>query len=183
MRIFLAFVLAGCLQGQPLVADRASIELARGASAEVAFTMGGRSVSVAELDAASDDDSVASVATFAGALRIDSIGEGTTVIRVGDQGELVDIPTHVSPPAIVAVSITPAMVSVPVEDSVAIAATASDTTGAVLDVSSEATWQVMDPSIAAIDPNAAELRATTPGTTALAASYGGVQVTVPVVVY
>lgn len=178
----IACLLAGCLDAE-LAADRRSLELPRGAGMDVHLTIGDQPVAVGAVTWLVDDPSVVSVErTSDGAdLRVVGSGEGATAVHFGAQGRVIDLPAHVSPPAIVELWIEPVAVEVPLGATVDVRATAMDTTSTLRDVSDATTWRLMDPGVARLDDMA--VVGATPGSTMLQAVLGDVQASAAVTVY
>ena len=178
----LVAMLAGCTEPQ-LAVDKASIDLPRGAGTDVDLTLAGAPLALDELVWVVDDPTIVSVArTSDGSqLRVTAVGEGATTIHLGSHGQIIDVPTHVAPPAFVQLWVDPAAVSTTIGTGVPIHATAIDTTDTIRDVSDLAVWQVMDPAIATLDGNM--VHGATPGHTMVQAVLAdGPQASVPITV-
>jgi hypothetical protein len=157
--------------------------LPRGAGVDVNVKLDTQPVAASALQWLVDDASIVTVSvTSDGArLRVTGAHEGDTVVHVGVQGDVIDLPTHVASPAIVQLWIEPSVVSAPIGTTVEVRTTAIDTTSTIRDVSDSTTWELMDPGVAVVENNA--VLAASAGTTTLQAVVAGVKSTVAVTVY
>ncbi|MEO8846387.1 MAG: hypothetical protein ABI591_18745 [Kofleriaceae bacterium] len=182
MRTFLCLVLAaGCLGDGGFSVDTRAIDVPRGAGVDVAVD-----VELAEVTWLADAALVHIAPTSDGrALRVTGVAEGDTVVHFGAHGDVIDLPTHVAPPAIVQLWIAPVTVSLAIGGDLQIHATAVDTTATILDVRDRTTWQLVDPTIAAFDPTVGHdtVVGKSAGHTTLRAVLDGVESTAPVDVY
>jgi hypothetical protein len=178
----IACLLAGCLDAE-LAADQRSLELPRGAGMDIHLSIGAQPVAVADVTWLIDDPSIVSVERTSDGERLRVVGgsEGDTAVHFGTQGRVIDLPAHVSPPAIVQLWIEPVALEVPRGATVDVRATAMDTTSTLRDVSDATTWQLMDPAVARLDDMAVVGAA--PGSTTLQAVLGGVNASAAVTVY
>ncbi len=174
---------SGCLDRPELAADQHEVAVPRGASIELGVTLDARPVALDELTWLVDDPTIVTVTRSDDGLhlRVQGTLEGDTAVHVGARGEAIDLPAHVSPPTITQIWIEPVEVSAPVGASVAVRATALDTTNTVRDVSDETTWQLVDPDVATLRDHA--VLAAGAGHTTLRAVLAGVQTSAPVTVY
>ena len=175
--------LAACVDQPQLAVDKSSIAVPRGAGTNLDVSLDGQPLALADLVWLVDDSTIATIAPTSdgSALRVGGVGEGVTTIHLGSHGQIIDLPTHVSPPAFVQLWIDPAAVAAPIGTAVAIHATAIDTTDTIRDVSDLTDWQVMDPAIATLDDNM--VHGANAGHTMLQAVLPGTQSSIPITVY
>lgn len=174
-------VLAGCLDERTLAVDVDEVSVPRGAGADLAVTSDGQPLArLDEISLQAEDPAVATVALTSDGthVRITGRGEGETLIHLSYRDQAIAIPTRVSPPAIVLLSIEPSAVTAPIGAMVAIRATALDTTGTLRDVTDTASWDIADPRIARIDADG--LHGMTAGHTTLHAVIEGRSMSVAV---
>jgi hypothetical protein len=176
-------VVSACVAAPELAADQRELAVPRGTGVDVAVTLDDRPVAFDELVWLVDDPTIVRVGRTSDGTRLRVTGalEGDTTVHLGARGEVIDLPAHVAPPAIVQLWIEPVEVSAPVGASVAVRATALDTTSTLRDVSDATTWQLMDPGVATLRNNA--VLAANAGHTTLQAVLAGVQTTAAVTVY
>jgi hypothetical protein len=179
----LAVVLGACLDQAPLTVDKPALDLPRGAATDLAVEHAGQPVPVDDLSWLVDDESIATVTRTSDGdrLRISAVTEGKTSIHLGSHGQVVDIFTHVSPPAFVQLWIEPASITAPIGELVPMRATAIDTTNTIRDVSALTGWQVMNADVATFDAYA--VTGTHSGHTMLQAVLADITSTVPITVY
>lgn len=181
--VILLVTVAACLDQPRITVDKPVVELPRGAGTDVAVSVDGQPFPLDEVVWLVDDPTIASIQRTSDGtrLRIDSVAEGQTTIHIGSHGQVVDVTTHVTPPAFVQLWIEPANVATTIGTGVPIHATAIDTTSTIVDVSNLTSWQVMDPAIATLDRGM--VQGSTPGHTMLQAVLAGTQTSVPITVY
>ena len=166
-------VLGACMDRPQIAVDKPTLDLPLGAASDLAVSEGGEPL--ADAIWLVDDPTIASVTrTDDGErLRVGALAEGKTAVHVGSHGVVVHIPVHVAPPAIVQMWIEPPAVTTTVGAMVPVRATAVDTTSAIVDVTAETGWQLMDPSVATLDD--ANVLGTALGHTVLRAALAGTQ--------
>jgi hypothetical protein len=176
-------VLSACIDQAPITVDKPALDLPRGAGTDVRVAQAGQDFPLDELVWLVDDDAIATVTRTSDGdrLRISAVGEGVTSVHVGSHGQVVDIFTHVSPPAFVQLWIEPSVITAPIGEVVPMRATAIDTTNTIRDVSDLTGWQVMDTGVATLDAHA--ITGTHSGHTMLQAVLADTATTVPITVY
>ena len=181
--LVLGAVLGACMDQPPLTVDKPAVDLPRGAGTDLVVMQDGRPFPLQDLVWLVDDDTIVTVTRTSDGerLRISASSEGATAIHVGSHGLVVDIPTHVSPPAYVQLWIEPAFVTTTIGAVVPMHATAVDTTNTIRDVSDLTGWQLMDTDIATIDANM--VHGMRSGQTTQQAVVDDVSAAVPVTVY
>jgi hypothetical protein len=181
VRILLCVALVGCVD-HGFTADHSALEIPRGAGVDVTVD-----AELADVTWLVDDATLVRIAPTSDgtALRVTAVVEGDTVVHLGSHGVIIDLPTHVAPPAIVQLWIAPVSVNVPIGTAVAMHATAIDTTATILDVRDRTTWQLLDPNIARFDPDAGHdtIMGASAGHTTLRAVLDGVESSAVVDVY
>jgi hypothetical protein len=179
----LLVVLGACIDQAPITVDKPALDLPRGAGTDVVVTQGGQMFPTGELVWLVDDETIATVTRTSDGdrLRISGLTEGATSIHIGSHGQVVDIFTHVSPPAFVQLWIEPAVITTSIGQVVPMRATAIDTTNTIRDVSDLTGWQVMNTDVATLDAHA--VTGTHSGHTMLQAVLADTAATVPITVY
>jgi hypothetical protein len=181
VRILLCVALVGCVD-HGFTADRSTLEIPRGAGVDVTVD-----AELADVTWLVDDAALVRIAPTSdgAALRVTGRVEGDTVVHLGSHGVVIDLPTHVAPRAIVQLWIAPVAMSLAIGSDVQIHATAIDTTATILDVRDRTTWQLVDPDIAAFDPDVGHttVLGKTAGHTMLRAVLDGVESTATIDVY
>lgn len=174
--------LGACMDQPRIAVDKPAIDLPRGTGTDVTVTRDAQPFPLDELVWLVDDPTIATITRTADGerLRIAAGAEGATTIHLGSHGQVVDITTHVSPPAFVQLWIEPSGVTVPIGATVPVRATAIDTLNEIRDVSELAGWQLVDPGIATLDH--ASVRGTSTGHTMLQAVLVGARAEIPVTV-
>jgi hypothetical protein len=181
VRILLCVALIGCVD-HDFTADHSTLEIPRGAGVDVMVD-----AELADVTWLVDDAALVRIAPTSDgtALRVTGMVEGDTVVHLGSHGVVIDLPTHVAPPAIVQLWIAPVAMSLAIGGDVQIHATAIDTTATILDVRDRTTWQLVDPDIAAFDPDVGHttVLGKTVGHTTLRAVLDGVESAATIDVY
>jgi hypothetical protein len=179
----LCVALAACFDQPRLSTDTSAIELPRGAGTDVEVRLEDELLSLDQLVWLIDDPTIVSIGRTADGthLRVQSLLEGTTAIHLGSHGEVIDLPTHVAPPAFVQLWIEPANVETMIGEAVGVRATAIDTTNTIRDVTDLTVWQVMDPGVATFEDHI--VSGTSAGTTMLDAALPALHTTAPVTVH
>lgn len=176
----LTLLLGGCFDDVPatIAVDTPAVTVPMGASTELGVWVDGRELEKGDAFSwvVERPDLVVIAVTEDGAhVRITGRAEGHTTIHLGYQIAAIDLPATIAPPAVLALALDPLEVSAPVGTMVPVHATATYTTGDVLDVSAATTWAIDDPAIAAIDPIGGGVRGMAAGTTTLHASIDGTE--------
>ena len=179
--VLFSVALVGCVD-HGFTADHSALEIPRGAGVDVTVD-----AELAEVTWLVDDATLVRIAPTSDgtALRVTAVVEGDTVVHLGSHGMVIDLPTHVAPPAIVQLWIAPVSVRVPIGTAVVMRATAIDTTATILDVRDRTTWQLLDPNIARFDPDAGPdtIMGASAGHTTLRAVLDGVESSAVIDVY
>jgi len=155
----LAIVLAGlgaCMDQPPITVDHSALDLPRGAGTDLTVMQDGQLFPLDELVWLVDDESIVTVGRSSDGshLRVSSVGEGATSVHLGSHGQVVDVFTHVSPPAFVQLWVEPSAITTSIGQVVAMHATAIDTTSTIRDVTDLTDWEVMDTGVATLDAHA-----------------------------
>jgi hypothetical protein len=181
--VILLVALAACFDQPRITADTTALDLPRGAGTDVTVMLEAQPLSIDELVWLVDDPTIVSVGrTSDGArLRVSALAEGITAVHVGSHGQVIDIPAHVAPPAVVQLWLEPAAVMTPLGNEVLVRATAIDTTNTIRDVSGLADWRVMNPDIATLAGNL--VHGASAGSTMLQVDLDGAESSAPVTVY
>lgn len=171
MRVaFLILGVAACVDGPAPAPDTRHVDLPRGAAIALDLT------DVAQ--ATSSAPAIASVAIVDGAAWLTAVREGDARIEIDHAGVVTTVATHVTPPVIVQLAIDPGELSPRVGAMIAIHAYATDTTGAITDVTPYTTWGVDDPTIASLERDG--LHGMTAGDTMLRGTVAEAAIAVPI---
>ena len=171
MRVaFLILGLASCADGPAEIPDTRHVDLPRGAGVEIALP------NVAS--AVSNDAAIATAAITVAGVRLTGVREGDALLTIEHDGQLTTVAAHVTPPAIVQLAIDPTELAPPVGARVAIHAYATDTTGAITEVTPYTTWRIDDPTIATLERDG--LRGMTAGDTILHGVVADAAIAVPI---
>jgi len=151
----LALALGGCFEeSRTLALDVDEVHVPMGAGAEIGVWIDGTELT--RLDSSFswvvDQPELVSVTRVGAKVRVTGKREGQTIVHLGYRTSVVDVPTYILEPAVVALTVDPTSVSAAIGAMVAVRATATYTTGDVVDVSSSAVWTIDDPSIASVTP-------------------------------
>lgn len=183
---FVVLALGGCLSNPSVDVDKHSVDLARGTSSDVLVSIDGEPVT--DLDGvwwSVDDPDVATVTpAYDGChLRIGGDLEGETIVRVSSYGQVIEIPTRIGPPALLAIWPEPPSVAARVGDYIEVKAKALDTLARVRDVTFDSRWTLRDATIASLDQAGMMLHATGEGTTTLHVKHGTNTAVVPISIF
>ena len=175
MRPALLLICLGACVDAPLpTPDTRHVELPRGATAQVGVANAERAVT--------SDEAIAATAIMAsGDVRVTAMREGDAVIEIDHDGVVTTVATHVAPPAIIALTLAPHALAAALGATLSVRAYATDTTGAVADVTPHTLWQIDDPTIAALAPGGG-IRGMTVGDTTLRAVIADAAIAVPITV-
>lgn len=179
--LLICVALAGCVDERVVELGVSSVSMPQGASVNVAVATDGYPVPNLETFAFEvDPPDIATVALGADGTHVRVTGalQGDAVVRIRHRSTELELPTHVSPPAVVVLWIDPADVTMPVGSLVPIKATGLDTMGNYGDVTATTHWEIVDPAIARLD--ALGLRGMATGETTLHAMIDGAATSVTV---
>lgn len=179
--LLLPLALAGCVDERVADLGVSSVSVPQGAGVNVAISADGYPVPNLEtFDFEVDPPDIATVSLGVDGthVRVTGVLQGDAVIRIRHRYTELELPTHVSPPAVVILWIDPADVTTPVGSLVPIRATGLDTMGTYGDVTATTRWEIVDPAIARLD--AQGLRGMATGETTLHAMVGGAATSVTV---
>jgi hypothetical protein len=173
MRVaFLIIGLAACVDGPAQAPDTRHVDLPRGAALPL---------DLADVTSAvSSDPAIATAMLADGGVRLTGVREGDTQVAIEHAGLLTTVAAHVTPPAIVRLAIEPTALTPQVGAMIRIHAYATDTTGAITDVTPYTTWGVEDPTIATLESDG--LHGTTAGDTMLHGTVAEATIAVPITV-
>lgn len=174
MRTLLLLIgLGACVDGPLVAPDNRHLDIPRGA---------GREVGLDAVDSAvSSDPAIATATIVGGDVRVTGTREGDALISIEHAGQLTSVVAHVTPPAIVQLAVAPDEMTTVVGTAIAIHAYATDTTGAITDVTQLASWRIEDPTIASLGSGGA-LVGMTLGETVLHAAIVDAVAAVPIYV-
>lgn len=182
MRLLLIpLALTGCVDERVVDLGVSSVSVPQGAAVNVAISADGYPVpNVETFDFEVDPPDIATVALGADGthVRVTGVLQGDANVRIRHRYTELELPTHVSPPAVVIVWIDPADVTTPVGSLVPLRATGLDTMGNYGDVTASTRWDIVDPAIARVDAHGLVGMAT--GETTLHAINGGAATSVTV---
>lgn len=180
-QILMTLALTACVDERVIDLSVTAVSVPQGAGVNVAISADGYPVPNLEtFDFEVDPPDIATAELGADGTHVRVTGEqqGDAIVRIRHRYTELELPTHVSQPAVVILWIEPTDVTAPVGSLVPIRATGLDTMGNYGDVSVTARWEIGDPAIARLDRQA--LRGMAAGETTLHAMIDGAATSVTV---
>ncbi|MBA3454480.1 MAG: hypothetical protein H0T42_15425 [Deltaproteobacteria bacterium] len=179
--LLLCLSLTGCVDERVIDLSVTAVSVPQGAGVNVAIAADGYPVPNLEtfdFEVEPPEIATAELAADGTHVRVSGVQQGDAIVRIRHRYTELELPTHVSPPAVVILWIEPGEVAAPVGSLVAIRATGLDTMGNLGDVSATTRWEISDPAIARLDRH--NLRGMAAGDTTLHAMIDGAATSVTV---
>lgn len=177
----LCLALTACVDERIIELDVDSVSVPQGLGVNVALSADGYPVPNLEtFDLSVDPPEIATavVSSDGTHVRVTGALQGDAIVRIRHRYTELLLPTHVAPPSVVIVWIEPSDVATPVGSLIPIRATGLDSMGNYGDVSETTRWEIVDPTIARLDPKG--LRGMAAGETTLHAMVDGAATSVSV---
>lgn len=179
--LLISLALTACVDERVVDLSVSSVSVPQGAGVNVAVSADGYPVPNLEtFDFEVEPPDIATVALSADGTHVRVTGalQGDAIVRIRHRYTELELPTHVSPPAVIVLWIDPADVTAAVGSLVPIKATGLDTMGTYGDVTATTRWEIVDPAIARLDRQG--LRGMATGETTLHAMIGGAATSITV---